>query len=311
MTLADYEAKIKASEERVEKIKKTIERHKAQRAKKITALDKILSEAGLDLTYEKVKDTSGWYYAYRDQPYYNELSWTSSDIEDKDSAIRDNEEKLKKAEEILETWKKKRNSEKAKLQYIEDSIPEVIKQFLLEWKNRIAKYIEAMRESYPADRKHYLEEVNKIYYRYMKEHEEDFSWIDLSDYNPDENYRHKVTSYKHAREIERGTLYMQITAEFEGQYGDPLFIDYKSRKFDTEWLDQKLTEIMNDKLVELMQRVGKVTGRILDANLHIEKGDLNGTIYGEDGDAQVTTIGAGGYNIQRYHFRVLVKPLKK
>ena len=59
-----------------------------------------------------------------------------------------------------------------------------------------------------------------------------------------------------------------------------------------------------------MERVTKITGVITDAsNLHINKGELNGTITGEKGAVNVNTIGAGGYNIQRYHFRTLIHKL--
>ncbi len=46
-------------------------------------------------------------------------------------------------------------------------------------------------------------------------------------------------------------------------------------------------------------------------DLLIEKdGELNGYISGTRGKASVHTIGAGGYNVQCFHFRVLVKKLK-
>ena len=41
------------------------------------------------------------------------------------------------------------------------------------------------------------------------------------------------------------------------------------------------------------------------------KGELNGLVNGTRGVARVTTIGAGGYNIQCFHFRTLVKDASK
>jgi hypothetical protein len=39
-------------------------------------------------------------------------------------------------------------------------------------------------------------------------------------------------------------------------------------------------------------------------------GNLNGIVVGERNTVEVNTIGAGGYNIQRYHYRTLVKVVK-
>ena len=59
---------------------------------------------------------------------------------------------------------------------------------------------------------------------------------------------------------------------------------------------------------DIIERTNREVGTIVDASgLSIgEKGDLNGFIVGERGTAKVTTIGAGGWNIQRFHFRTLI-----
>lgn len=52
----------------------------------------------------------------------------------------------------------------------------------------------------------------------------------------------------------------------------------------------------------------KLVGEITDAtHLYVgEKGDLNGYIEGKNGKVKVETVGAGGYNIQRFHYRTLI-----
>ena len=55
-------------------------------------------------------------------------------------------------------------------------------------------------------------------------------------------------------------------------------------------------------------RIKEITGRITDARgLRIgDNGEINGIVYGEIANAKINTISAGGWNIQCFHFRVLV-----
>ena len=64
-------------------------------------------------------------------------------------------------------------------------------------------------------------------------------------------------------------------------------------------------------LIDLYNRVKAITGKITDAsNIRWGGKCLDGYIIGEQGTAEVETISAGGYNIQRYHLRTLVKERK-
>ncbi len=58
----------------------------------------------------------------------------------------------------------------------------------------------------------------------------------------------------------------------------------------------------------IIERTCAIVGEITDASgLTVgSKGDLNGYIIGTDGKVKVQTIGAGGYNIQCFHFRTLI-----
>ena len=59
---------------------------------------------------------------------------------------------------------------------------------------------------------------------------------------------------------------------------------------------------------DIIERTNRITGTITDATqLEVgAKGELNGYIIGERGTAKVSTIGAGGYNIQCFHFRTVI-----
>ena len=68
-------------------------------------------------------------------------------------------------------------------------------------------------------------------------------------------------------------------------------------------------------ILNLVNRVKSITGEITDwAGMHLAPNNmgwsiLNGRVEGKEGIAYVESIGAGGYNIQRYHIRVLVKSI--
>ena len=86
---------------------------------------------------------------------------------------------------------------------------------------------------------------------------------------------------------------------------------FKQNDQDANLLRKKLKEERRRKQLNLMAKVFKIVGVIQDAS-HLtldERGDLNGIVYGTEGKCKVTTIGAGGYNIQCYHLRMLVKEL--
>lgn len=73
-------------------------------------------------------------------------------------------------------------------------------------------------------------------------------------------------------------------------------------------LDRDLQNEADRKYDFIIERTCEIVGTITDASLLRvgAKDDLNGLIKGTDGEAYVQTIGAGGYNIQCYHFRTLI-----
>lgn len=66
-------------------------------------------------------------------------------------------------------------------------------------------------------------------------------------------------------------------------------------------------------VLNLIERTIELAGKITDCQyLRLDQDNqgyciVNGIVIGEKGKAKVESIGAGGYNIQRYHIRVLVK----
>lgn len=78
---------------------------------------------------------------------------------------------------------------------------------------------------------------------------------------------------------------------------------------------ERVAEIVHKERVakelDFVLRIQEVVGVITDAaGIHLGmNGIINGVVHGEKGSAKVNTIDAGGYNIQCYHFRVLVKKI--
>lgn len=74
---------------------------------------------------------------------------------------------------------------------------------------------------------------------------------------------------------------------------------FKTKEVDT---------IVEQQRVDVLTRAWNVVGRVSKVEMATLGGDgsFNGVVYGEKGRARISTILAGGYNIQRLHYRVLV-----
>ena len=87
-------------------------------------------------------------------------------------------------------------------------------------------------------------------------------------------------------------------------------IDYNTINFEA--LEKILNNEVEAKKEMFIERIKEVVGVIEDlTDLSIgDNGEINGIVIGKKCKARVQTIGAGGYNIQCYHFRVLVNKIK-
>ncbi len=93
------------------------------------------------------------------------------------------------------------------------------------------------------------------------------------------------------------------------KYGELVFKANYYGNSAPEHLRKEIELDAEAKYHNIVSKIQKVCGEVTEAKyLHIAgNGELNGYLIGTEGNAEVKTIGAGGYNIQRFHFRTLVK----
>lgn len=87
------------------------------------------------------------------------------------------------------------------------------------------------------------------------------------------------------------------------------WVEENSKGYKRSMLLEKADEVVKTQKLEILVKTYPKVGKILDikfARLGAD-GSFNGTVFGEKGNCNIETILAGGYNIQRLHYRVLMK----
>lgn len=306
MRIEDLQKKVEAAELKVEKCRKTIDRHTAQMEKK----GKQLRDLGID------PDTADKYvYAQQNN---HDVYWLLCDYEQKQDDIKGATKKLADAERICSGWHEKLDLEINRDKVIQEQVPEVIKTFLQDWKDksfewyvkRYATFLEvkqnlrqkaldARKEAfltlpeYADKRERYAERMREPGFL-----DESFL-INLYPYKPVENF---------LRDRDLDSKSIQKKLSYVGDGIIYKMCDFRNKAERLAWLDKTLEEDKKDKMLSLVENVTKYTGPITDASrLSIYGGELNGVILGEKGAAKVNTFSAGGWNIQCFHFRTTVQ----
>lgn len=272
--------KVRKAEEKVEKVKGTISRHEKQLEKKINALAK----KGVEFDVAKLNELK-WNKEGKSTDWY----WEVCEIESKISDIKNAKRKLEESERILEDWKVKLSKEKDKESFVKFEVPQVILDFLEEWKNLAYEWHVKRYEAYPEFR----DSLDKLVEEAKLEAKE------LG-----------VPQRRHLSD--KGLDYLSIQKKKSNFCGAVVLkmLTIYSKEERLDYLNNVLEEEKKAKIITLVNRIKEVVGTIEDAKgLRITNGNLNGIIVGDKGTAKVETIGAGGYNIQCFHFRTLVTTL--
>lgn len=239
------------------------------------------------------------------------------DIRYKRDDIKSAERKLAEAQEILANWKAKLDERISKDEYLEANAPEIIKNFLESWKQKAIEYHREKRVrfiEYRADLRKQEREARLEALRTLPELER-YREI-YKDREPSDNDLANLWPRKavDAFLTERGLEYTQIQKKL-ANFGDNItfrLLEIRDEAEREAWLEKAMEEEKRAKLLDLIGRINSVVGTITDAaGLYISStGEINGLIVGTEGRAKVETIGAGGYNIQCFHFRTLIHEYK-
>jgi len=239
------------------------------------------------------------------------------DIHYKRDDIKSAERKLAEAQEILANWKAKLDERVSRDEYLEANAPEILKTFLENWKQKAIEYYREKRVrfmAYRADLRKQEREARLEALRTLPELEryrEIYKDRELSDNDLANLWPRKAVD---AFLQERGLEYSQIQKKL-ANYGDHITFKLLEIRDDAKreaWLEKAMEEEKRAKLLDLISRIHSVVGTITDATGLYEScnGEINGVIIGTEGRAKVETIGAGGYNIQCFHFRTLIHEYK-
>lgn len=209
-------------------------------------------------------------------------TYTESDIKRKQREIADIEKSITEYREKLKV-----------VQSIEE-IP-VLREFIKNWKEKATKY--------------YIEQYNKLM--------EYKSWLEQQEkiYEKWKEQEHKSYLSKESKEKRKE---LKIDEETKTTYLKNHFdaVIINIGMYDNRWKQQIKKIVDNEaerKYINFLNRIKKAVGKTLDCSgLYIADNlEINGFVSGELGKAEIRTITAGGYNIQCWHYRVLVNLIKE
>lgn len=277
-------ARIAKAEETISKKQNTIEKKQALIGKKIAKLAKM----GISFTEETDK------YQYRDN---SEAFWTMCDIGTLKEDIRRGSKEIEEKQESLEKYQKDLEME---LHKKNSRNIQIIIDFLEDWKKQNIEYYQKALPNFVKAYKEYAS-ANRAYCDWQNSRE----GIEAS---KEERKARRAEDRDRRESFKMAWGWLSAYTDYKAIYKDG---GYEREYFiDMNRLQKDLDQEADRKYDFIIERTKEIVTEITDATaLHVHGGQLNGKIIGTTGSAWIETIGAGGYNIQRFHFRTLVKAL--
>ena len=269
--------------------------------------------------------------------FYDYGKWTSNPIVNTQNGIKELEERCQKYRDSIIDEEKKVADRKASIEANSISINgkdvNVIVEFLNNWEKEVTDYWMKRFEYFEKEHESYYNAVIKNSIEYMInynswKHTEQITemWKDspyvefyptYEEYKQNANYRDKCS------EAIRSALH-ELEEEYESQFSIRVIEKWGKLKwnpnketFETN-MRKDIAKEKDRKYDQLIKDCENIVGKIIDMS-HIKvgvKGDLEGYVIGTNGEAELWTSGAGGFNTnvivnvkhgQIFHFRFYVK----
>lgn len=241
--------------------------------------------------------------------------WEYYAIQSKAEDIKSVQQKIRYTDERIEKLKEDLRAAEAQQAFLDNDIPNVIKEFFEAWKNDSISFFVNRYDEYREYVQQLRDRAHEARVEAIKTLPEYAQYVDrlpvMDEYSIQNVFPHQPMQ---AFLKERGLDTKNIN-EKKNSFAGPIvsaMCRYNNAEQRMQYLEKTMEREMREKMIDLVQRIGEHVGKITDAQgLHVQNGEIAGTIIGEHGKASIQTIGAGGYNIQRYHFRTLVYELEQ